>query len=373
MRAIVSAPRLKVTMTEALLTFAGPVFEIDGDVKGELARDIVRLEIEESTAGLRTLTARLVAQGQANGSGDQQQLYLDGSVVDFGKKISVVLGAAPDAHTVFTGWISSIEASFQEGKDPEVVIFAEDKLMKLRMTRRMKTYENMTDADIASSIASEHGLTPSVDADGPTYDCVQQWNMSDLAFLRERAREIRAEVWVEDETLNFKSRGKRTATELTLVQGNHLVAVRARADLAHQRTKIKVSGYDASQRDRIEEEAGGDAIQGEVSEGLTGPSLLERAFGERVSYRVREAPIKSGEATDRARAEMLRRARGFVTVTGTTRGSADMVVGSKLTLEGTGRPFEGAGYYVTRTCHTYDSSGFRTHFEAERATIKEGT
>jgi len=319
------------------------------------------------------MTAYLVAQGRANGSGDQQQLYLDGAVVDFGKKISVVLGATPAAHKVFSGWISGLEANFQEGKEPEVVVFAEDKLMKLRMTRRMKTYENMSDADIASAIAAEHGLTPAVDADGPTYDVVQQWNQSDLAFLRERAREIQAEIWIEDETLNFKSRSKRTATELTLVQGNHLVSVRSRADLAHQRTKVKVSGYDAAQREKIDEEAGGDAIQAEVSEGLTGPAVLERAFGERVSYRVREAPLKSGEASDRARAEMLRRARGFVTVVATTRGSADMVVGSKLKLEGTGRPFEGSGYYVTRVCHTYDSTGgFRTHFEAERATIQEG-
>jgi len=141
-------------MTEALLTYAGPVFEIDDDVKADLARDIVRLEIEETTAGLKTLTAYLVAQGRANGSGDQEQLYLDGSVVDFGKKISVVLGATPAAHKVFSGWISGLEANFQEGKDPEVVVFAEDKLMKLRMTRRMKTYENMSDADIASAIAA---------------------------------------------------------------------------------------------------------------------------------------------------------------------------------------------------------------------------
>lgn len=362
-------------MTEDLLTFAGPVFKVDGEVKGELARDITRLEIEESTAGLKRLTARLVAEGTPpSGGGEQQQLYLDGSLVDFGKKLSVVLGAAPSAFTVFTGWISAIEADFQEGAVPEVVIFAEDKLMKLRMTRRMKTYENVSDADIASAVAAEHGLTPSVDADGPTYDLVQQWNMSDLAFLRERARKIQAEVWVEDETLNFKSRGKRTTTELTLVQGNHLVSLRARADLAHQRTKIKVSGYDASQRDLIEEESGSDEIQAEVSGGVTGPATLSRAFGERVSYRVREAPLKATEATDWARAEMLRRARSFVTVTATTRGSADMVVGSKLKLEGTGHPFEGSGYYVTRVCHTYDlQNGFRSHFEAERATIQEGS
>ncbi len=361
-------------MTDELLVYAGPVFEVDGEVKGELARDILRLEIEESTAGLKTLTARLIALGPLNGASEQQHIYLDGSIIDFGKKLSVVLGAAPAAHTVFAGRISAIEAGFQEGEAPDTVIFAEDKLMELRMTRRMKSHENMSDGDIASAIASEHGLTPAVDADGPTYDVVQQWNVSDLAFLRERARRIQAEVWIEDETLHFKSRSNRTATELTLVQGNQLISVRARADLAHQRTKVKVSGYDASQRERIEEEAGEDAIQAEVSEGLTGPAVLERAFGGRVSFRVREAPLQSTEASDWARAEMLRRARSFVTVIGTTRGSADMIVGSKLTLERTGHPFEGPGYYVTRVCHTYDlRDGFRTHFEAERATVQEGS
>ncbi len=360
-------------MTEALLTQTSPIFEIEGEVKGELTRDVLRLEIEETTAGLKTLSLRLTAQGAAGRSPEQHQLYLDGSIVDFGKKISVVLGAPPAAHTVFTGWISALQAEFEEGQPPEATLFAEDKLMKLRMTRRMKTYENMSDADIATAIAAEHGLTPEVAADGPSYDRVQQWNMSDLAFLRERARKIQAEVWVEEETLHFKTRSRRNATALTLVQGNHLIKLCARADLAHQRTKVKVSGYDASRREMIEEEASEDAILAEVAEGLTGVSVLERAFGERISYRVREAPLISGEAADWARAEMLRRARGFVTVTGVTRGSAQMVVGSRLTLERTGHPFEGGGYYVTRVCHTYDlQSGFRTHFEAERATIQEG-
>ncbi|MFN0123889.1 MAG: phage late control D family protein [Blastocatellia bacterium] len=360
-------------MAEALLALTSPVFKVADEIRGELARDIVRLEISETTAGLKTLTARLTAQGPDGSRTEQRQLYLDGVILDFGKKLSVVIGAATQAYTVFNGWVSAIEAEFQEARVPEVIFFAEDKLMKLRMTRRMKTYTQMTDADIARAIAAEHGLSPEVDADGPVYDVVQQWNMSDLAFLRERARLIQAELRVEEEKLYFQSRARRTGTELTLVQGNQLLTLRARADLAHQRTSVKVSGYDAARREMIEEEAGADTVRAEVAEGATGPEVLERAFGERVSHRVREAPLKSGEATDWARAEMLRRARGFVTVSGVTRGSADMVVGSRLTLERVGRPFSGSGYYVTRVCHTWDRrSGFRTHFDAERATIQEG-
>ncbi len=93
---------------------------------------------------------------------------------------------------------------------------AEDALMELRQTRRMHTYKNVSDADIATRIASDHGLSPDAQADGPTYDVVQQWNQSDLAFLRERARLIQAEVWVDDGTLHFATRGSRTGTDLSL-------------------------------------------------------------------------------------------------------------------------------------------------------------
>ena len=149
--------------------------------------------------------------------------------------------------------------------------------------------------------------------------------------------------------------------------------VQACADLAHQRTEVRVSGYDAQAREHIDETAGEDAIQAEISGGRSGPSILQSAFGERVSYRVREVCLNSREAADWAHAEMLRRARGFVTVSGVTRGTPDLVVGSQLTLEQMGDPFNGGGYYVTRVRHTYDlAQGHRTQFEAQRATVGAG-
>jgi phage protein D len=360
-------------MTEALLVSTAPVFEIDGEVSGELARDLLRLEINETTAGLKTLQARFIAVGAKPGGEVEDLLYVDGTVFDFGKKISVSIGATSEARTVFQGFVSALEVNFEESVPPEVVVFAEDRLMDLRMTRRFKTYEDMSDADIASAIASEHGLSAEVDADGPTYKVVQQWNMSDLAFLRQRAALIQAEIWLLEDKLYFQTRDKRPGSEITLVQGNHIISATARADLAHQRTKVKISGYDASAREGITEDAAVDIVDAEISAGLTGPAILERAFGERVSYRVREVPIETGEAAAWARAEMLRRARGFVSVSAITRGTPDMVVGSKVTLERMGHPFDGAGYYVTRVEHTYDAlSGHRTKFTAERATMQEG-
>jgi uncharacterized protein len=359
-------------MTE-LFGSTAPVFKAAGETKGELARDALRLEIEEATDGLKTMVLHLLAIGpkpNAPNAPDEPLLYLDGQILDFGKELEVSIGPANNARIIFKGLISAIEVEFCEGIEPRVVVFAEDKLMNLRMTRRMKTYENQSDADIARAVAKEHGIEADVAADGPTYKIVQQWNHSDLAFLRERARLLQAEVWFDAGKLCFKSRGKRTATSIPLVQGNQLIDVQIRADLAHQRTKIKTAGFDANQRDRIDEEAGASVIDAEISGGRTGPAILQHAFGERISYRVRQNPLVAGEAQAWAKAEMLRRSRSFVTVVGTTDGTPDMVVGSRLSLDRVGAPFNGDGYYVTRTRHTYDlENGYRTHFEAERPTV----
>ena len=77
------------------------------------------------------------------------------------------------------------------------------------MTRRTRTFANVSDRDAATQIAGDHGLTPSIGIDGPTYAVLAQLNQSDLAFLRERARSIDAELWISDTTLNLQPRSKR--------------------------------------------------------------------------------------------------------------------------------------------------------------------
>jgi phage protein D len=293
-------------------------------------------------------------------------------VLDFGKQIEVSVGPESGQRNVFDGTISAIELDFGDGEPPRIVVSAEDQLMRLRMTRRMRTYTKVTDADIARQLAKEHGLQSEITIDGPRYDVVHQINQSDLAFLRERARLIRGELWCSGRVLHFSARPQRKGTALKLVRGNELLTARVNADLAHQRSEVVVTGYDASSRDVIDERAGVEAITAEVSSGRTGPEIVEKALGASSSIRIREAALTGAEAGAWAKAEMLRRARGFVTVAGVTRGSPDMVVGSILRLELIGAPFDGDGYYVTRICHTFDHvQGLRTRFEAERATVNE--
>lgn len=356
-------------MTDPSLATTSPVFTVNGAVVGALGRDCVRLEVEEGVEGLRAMRAHFLAVGAGATGPQQRMLHLDGEV-DFGKSIQVCVGPDEAQRTVFDGVISAIEVVFEDGVPPLVVVHAEDALMRLRMTRRMRTYRDVTDGEIAEALAAEHGLQPDVTVDGPRYDVVQQVNQSDLAFLRERARLVQAELWCTGRTLHVSSRPRRPGTSLTLVQGNHLLSVQLCADLAHQRSEVVVTGYDAAAKDVIDERAGPESVEAEISGGRTGPRLVAQALGSSTTLRVRETALTSSEASAWARAEMLRRGRRFVTVTGMTRGSPDMVVGSRLRLELVGAPFEGEGYYVTRVRHTFEHTrGLRTWFDAERATI----
>lgn len=347
-----------------------PTFTVAGTRQAALSLDLKRLEIDEDGQGMKRLLARFNAWGPKQGEDGEALLYLDGALFDFGLRLEVTLGPEGGACTVFDGKISAIEASYREGVEPETLIYAEDALAVLRHTHRSKTWEQVSDADIARAIASEHGLTPDVDCDGPTYAVVQQFNQSDLAFLRERARLMAAEVWVADGKLGFKTRDKRGGTEVELVNGADILQLDVRADLAHQRAAVHVAGYDVAERDGIDEEAADTAVRGEAPQGRLGSEALA-GLGDYPSWRTREVPHDAESARAWAKAEMLRRARGFVRVRAITNGTPQLMVGSKVSLQRVAPPFDGTGYYVTRVRHSYDLvDGHRTLFEAERATLE---
>jgi phage protein D len=357
-------------MTDPVHSIESPVFTVAGDRSPDLARDCLRLEIGEGTDGLRTLKAEFVGVGDgATGAGSDVR-YLDGQIIDFGKAISVALGPDGGQHQVFDGTVSGLEAVFADGVPPRILVYAEDAMMRLRMTRRMRTYLKAKDADIARQIADAHGMQAEVAADGPQFDVVQQVNQSDLAFLRERARRIQAELWCVGQTLHFSTRDQRKGTKITLVRGGDVLSLRVLADLAHQRSEVHVTGYDSATTKVIDERVGNEVVAAESSQGRTGPQVVALALGPSKSFRFRDVAQSGEEARTWAKAEMLRRARSFVTVEAVTRGTPDLVVGSLVELQDVGQPFAGGGYYVTRFCHTFDlTSGLRTRFAAERATV----
>jgi uncharacterized protein len=348
-----------------------PVFSIDASTEGALGRDLLRLDVEEGSLGLRTFVAHFHAIGPDSDGSTDRLSYLDVEVLQLGSVIDVNLGPKGGERQLFHGKVSAIEASFAEGAAPFVSVYAEDALMRLRISERTATYTKMTDADIVSEVVTAHGLSADTDIDGPSYPLVQQWEESDLAFIRDRALRLDAEIWADvDDVIHFTARERRPGADLVLVQGNELVAVEARVDLAHQRSTVEFRGWDDVRVDAFSATASGDVIRAEVADGRIGPDFVGDLFDPAAIRRSRRDVLAADTARVYAEAEMRRRARAFVSVEGTTSGTPDLVPGAHLELQRVGRPFEGVGYRVTSAHHSYDpTTGYRTRFRAERPQV----
>ncbi|GAB4525726.1 MAG: hypothetical protein OHK0046_41840 [Anaerolineae bacterium] len=341
--------------------------QIDGRRSPDVSANVVAALVEETIDGLFRCEIVLNNFGEPR-DGRFDFLFFDRSVVDFGKNVGLGLGPGAPPQQVFAGRITGLEAQFPPTGNSRLILLAEDRLQDLRMTRRTRNFEDSSDADIITKIAQEHGLTPKIDMSGPTHRDVAQVNLSDLAFLRERARAVNAEVWVEGTDLYAMPRTRQDATPIELAYGVGLSAFQVRADLAHQCTAMSVSGWDVANKAALEESVDDSAVSSEIN-GIGGSRILEDKFGKRSEMLVHLVPLTVSEARTLAEARYRERARRFVTGNASAEGDARLQVGRYVKLANLGVMFDGV-YYVTRVRHLFDiQGGYHTEFEVERADI----
>jgi phage protein D len=344
-----------------------PTLKVDGTAKPSLGPVLQSLLVEETTLGLFRCEATFSNWGTKDDHADF--LFFDRQTLDFGKELSVEFGPPGSQSQVFKGRIAGMEAHYPKANEPVLTVLAEDRFQDLRMERRTRSFADMSDSDVFNQIASQHGLTPQVDVDGPTYRVLTQVNQSDLAFLRERAAAIDAELWVDDRTLHAQARTRRNVNTVALAYGRNLLEFSVLADLSHQRTSVRVSGWDVSGKSALDEEAGESTVSAELDGKRSGSSVLSQALAERKERVTSSVPLSQPEARAMAEARYRSRARGFVRGRGSADGAPSIRVGSTLDLSGLGDLFDGK-YYVRLARHTFDlQNGYHTSFEVERPGI----
>jgi uncharacterized protein len=326
-----------------------------------LAEGLQRLEIAESIQGLYRCEAVFANWGPKDGSVDF--LYFGRDTLDFGKAFKVKFSG----ETLFEGRIMALEASFPEGGAAEIAVLAEDRFQDLRMSRRTRTFNDLSDADVIQRIASDHGLTADAQVDGPSYKVLAQVNQSDLAFLRERARSLDAELWMEGTTLSAVTRANRRGNAIELTHGHQLRSFTALADLATQRSTVSASGWDVAGKSGLKHDADDSVISSELNGDDSGVSILKSALGDRKESVSHIVPLGSEEAQAVAESYFKKCARRFVVGRGVAETQAGLRVGAVVDLKNLGPLFSGE-YYVVESRHRFDSQhGLRTEFTAERA------
>lgn len=342
---------------------ARPSIWVDGRDAPALGGGLQALSIVENTAGLYRCEAMFGNWGQAGGTLDY--LYFDRRTLEFGKPFAVKMGD----ETLFDGRVMGLEASFPPNDEPpSITALAEDRFQDLRMARRTRSFADVSDADVFRQIAGDHGLRAEVDLPDARHAHLAQVNQSDLAFLRERARAVEAELWVEGRVLRAQRRAGRRAAAGTLRYKGNLREFSVVADLAMQRTSVTVGGWDSAGKRAISHEATAALLAADLNGDASGVSILEQAIGARPETLAHTVPLTGAEAEAEAEGFFLMSARRFVVGRGVAAPTAGLRVGATVTLQQLGPLFSGR-YYVTEVRHLFDAAGFRSEFTGERAGI----
>jgi len=344
---------------QAGIRAARPTIAIEGRDNVSLAEGLLNLQIVETVSGVYRCEALFGNWGTKNNS--LGFLFFDRQLLEFGKGLTVKVGSS----VIFDGRITGLEGNFPDGRAPEINVLAEDRFQDLRMTRRTRTFTSISDSDLMKRIAGDHGLAANVDVSGPTYNVLAQVNQSDLAFLRERARSIDAELWMDGSTLGAQSHARRNGGTVQLRYQRDLREFAVLSDLTGQRTSVFVNGWDVAGKKAIQHEATASTISGELNGDVSGPSILSSAFGDRKEGLAHTVPLAVDQAQAEAEAFFRMCARRFVVGRGVAVADARIRVGSFVDLQALGPLFSGK-YYVTEARHMFDARGIRTEFTGER-------
>lgn len=346
------------------ISSARPAFTVGGQARAALDSGLLRLAIADSVDGLATCEAEFGNWG-ATPERPLGHLWFDRQVLDFGADFVVKLGG----DTLFDGRIMALEGHFPAMAPPRIVVRADDRLQDLRMTRRSRAFEALTDADLVQRIAQDHGLQADVDLPGPTWPLLVQANESDLAFLRRRLRVADADLVLAEGRLQVSPRGQRSRPAPQLTQGARLHHFHVAADLAHQRTQVTVGGWDVAAKDAATGEATAAALGREANDGDSGPAVLQRALGARAEHVGHRVPGDATAARHEAEAHLRLIARRFLHGRGEADAEPQLRPGGAVDLRGLGPLFDGR-YGVTDVLHRFDAAqGLRTAFGVERAWI----
>lgn len=285
-------------------------------------------------------------------------------------KIEIAPPGEDAAETLFEGKIYGLEMTAESDIGVRSRVIGYDGTYALRDGLVTATYNNVTDSDLASQLASDAGLTiGEVESTSVVHEHVSQVNETLWNFLERRARANNLELSVTGDQLNFRPSpdssdapspgGHASRDPLQLTVGGNLQSFHGRASAAQQVTEVEVRGWDPSAKSAISATARAET----TSSGLAIGSAADVA-GQDGSPRFVRTEARLGQQAQvdaLATAEAERIASTFAYAEGVAIGDPRLRAGTAVSVGQSGR-FDGQ-YTITRAVHRHSTeTGYLTTF-----------
>ena len=171
-----------------------------------------------------------------------------------------------------------------------------DRRHRLQRGRKVRTFVQQKDSDIAAQIAGEAGLTAQTDDSSVVHDYILQANQSDLEFLQERARLIEYEVTVDDKTMSFRAVANAASEIMALTLNDELLEFYPRLSAAGQVSEVQIRGWSVKDKQAIIAQAKAGAEVSTMGGQQSGAALADGAFGAAVGLLSRHPVATQADA-----------------------------------------------------------------------------
>jgi phage protein D len=272
-----------------------------------------------------------------------------------GDRVEIAMHADGDPVQITAGEVTALSVEQGAAGRHELVLIGFSLAHRLTHVPKRRSFQRMSDADIARRIAAEYSLQPDVEGTSGALDHVLQSNETDFAFLTRRAARIGFDCWVTNETLHFKPKPQGEGQQPPALRwGENLQRFSVRFSAIERCDEVVTRGWDP---------LGKRSVTGHAREGDTGtdaPAAAElassarSAFGSVQRYATAFPVADQAEADALAQSLMLRASGDEVYVRGEAQGNPLIGAGSDVRIERVGTRLSGR-YRITSVTHIYGS------------------
>jgi Bacteriophage probable baseplate hub protein len=274
---------------------------------------------------------------------------------------------------ILSGYITAVGTGFAEGGSPTLEVSGVDSTYLLTLGTQ-KFQSELTVEEMVSMIARQSRLRAEVKGVPGTKMLLGPNMQSGLAYLRRLATkfssasekfEFYARATPDGDELHFRPRQVQSAPVGTLSWGVDLLSFKPEFSIGEQVSEVKILSWDDVAKKKIVGRATREPAA--TSGGTSGGAVQKKLFGDAVLELYH--PVRTQqEADDRAASELAQRAQSYVGGTGETFGFPELLPDTNVALEGLGKRFSKT-FYVRKTVHRFDASGYRTRFTVERTAL----
>lgn len=389
-----------LTLPEASERFGGfyvPRFELRVDGEGlsnEVLRDVIELTYEDDIDQLDRFQITVANFDQERNEfkyiGAETEQTLAGGELSArhrmfepcNKEVRVSMGYGDALSLMLTGTFTTMQPRFSAGS-PTLTVRGLNLLHQFRRKRYNDAFLGRKDSQIAREIAERRDrqlgtrrfplavrTSDEALASEANIELVAQRNEYDIDFLWKRARTRGYVLVLEEENdehprqLYFGPSGS-TANRIKYVLrwGQSLMDFNPRLTSANQFRSVTVRGWNRARQSPISVTV--DFDDRELARLNRDLHEMVRRCDPREEYVVDEPVFSEAQARRRAIDLLLDQHKQMCTASGVTIGLPELRAGANVGIEGVGSRLSGT-YFVTKTTHTINASGYTTSFEARR-------